>query len=141
MKQSLQFITLGVKDLEKMKKFYNEKFGWKPKKDDGGIVFYKMNGFILSLFPEEELAKDAGVSPENSGFAGFSLAVNFNSEKEVDEAFAEMSAGNVKIVKKPQKVFWGGYSGYVEDPEHHLWELAYNPFLEMDSDGVVISHK
>lgn len=61
MQQRLSFITLGVNDLDSVKNFYIEKFGWKPLKDSDGIVFFKLNGFILALFPNEELAKDANL--------------------------------------------------------------------------------
>ena len=141
MKQVLHFITLGVKDLESVKKFYVEKFGWTPLKDGNGIVFFKLNGFILSLFPENELAEDAGVPSGRSGFKGFTLSVNFASEQEVDQAFAQLKNKGVSIIKKPQKVFWGGYSGYVEDIEHNLWELVFNPYLVLDKNGSVKTHK
>ena len=141
MKQLIHFITLGVGDLDAMKKFYVEKFGWTPLKDDTAIVFFKLNGIILSLFPDNELAKDAGVKPEKHGYKGFTLAINFRSEKEVDQVFSELKKKGVKVVKEPQKVFWGGYSGYVEDIEHNLWELAFNPFLELDSNDHVVSHR
>lgn len=140
MKPVLNFITIGVKDLDKAKRFYIEKFGWTPIKDDQGIVFFKLNGFIFSLFPTEELAKDAGVDVEGNGFRGFTLAINFNSEAEVDKAFAELREKGVLVVKEPQKVFWGGYSGYIQDDEGNLWELAHNPFLELDEDGNVVAH-
>ena len=141
MKQLLHFITLGVEDLPAMKQFYIDKFGWKPLKDSDGIVFFKLNGFILSLFPKDELARDAGISSEGKGFKGFTLSINFSSEKEVDLAFLELQHRGVKIIKEPAKVFWGGYSGYIEDIENNLWELAYNPFLEMDKNGNVVTHK
>jgi uncharacterized protein len=141
MKQLIHFVTLGVEDLGAMKKFYTEKFGWTPLKDEKEIVFIKMNGFILSLFPNDELAKDAGVNPDKNNFKGFTFAVNFHSEDEVDKAFAGLRQKGVHVVKEPQKVFWGGYSGYVEDIEHNLWELAFNPFLVMDENGNVSTHK
>ena len=140
MKQLIHFITLGVNDLDAMKKFYIEKFGWTPLKDDQAIVFFKLNGFILSLFADEELAKDAGVQHEKHKYKGFTLAINFRSEQEVDKAFSDMKGKNVHVVKEPEKVFWGGYSGYVEDIEHNLWELAFNPFLEMDEKDNVVTH-
>ena len=141
MKQLIHFITLGVQDLEAMKKFYIEKFGWKPLKDEKAIVFFRLNGFILSLFPNEELAKDAGVKTEKHKYKGFTFAINYPTEKEVDLAFSDLKKRGVNIVKEPQKVFWGGYSGYVEDIEHNLWEFTYNPFLEVDDNDNVVSHK
>ncbi len=131
----ITFITLGVSHLEDMKTWYNEKFGWKPFKDEDGIVFYRLNGFVLGLFPKEELAKDIGVPEPGEGFKRFTLAINMNSEKEVDTVFAFFKDNGVTIVKAPEKVFWGGYRGYISDPENNYWEIAYNPFLELDAEG------
>ena len=141
MEQRLTFITIGAKNLDSLKNFYIQKFKWTPMKDDQGIVFFKMNGFILSLYPSDELAKDANTSSEKAAFRNVTLAINFRSEKEVDEVFAELKSRGVKIVKPAQKAFWGGYSGYVTDSEGNLWEIAYNPFLEMDNKGNVLSHQ
>ncbi|HEX5169528.1 MAG TPA: VOC family protein [Cyclobacteriaceae bacterium] len=140
MKQLLTFLTIGVNDLDKMKNWYIQKFGWKPMKDESGIVFFKLNGFILALFPADELAKDIGVTPEGRGFKKFTLAINYHSEAEVDEAVASLKKKGVSVVKEPQKVFWGGYHAYIADPEDNYWELAFNPFLRMDKEGNVVSH-
>ena len=140
MEQRLTFITLGAKDTSALKQFYIEKFGWTPIKTDG-IVFFKMNGFILSIFPVDELAEDAGVSKEGSGFKKFTLAINYRSEAEVDREFAVMKSKGVRVVKTPKKASWGGYSGYVADIEDNLWEIAYNPFLELDNNGSVTTHQ
>jgi len=131
MKQSLNFVTIGVTDLEKAKNFYIDKFGWKPFKDDQGIVFFQLTGFIFALFPEDELADDIGIKNDGSGFKRMTFAINCKSEKEVDNMFKEFETKGVKIVKPPGKVFWGGYSGYIADAEDNYWEIAYNPFLEL----------
>jgi predicted enzyme related to lactoylglutathione lyase len=140
MKQRLTFLTLGVNDLEKMKTFYSEIFGWKTIKDSDGIVFYRLNGIILALYPAGELAEDIGVSSKGSGFKKFSLAINFSSQKEVDSTFIILEKKGVQVIKTPEKVFWGGYRGYVSDPEGNYWELAFNPYLEMDDSGNVKGH-
>jgi len=140
MEQRLTFITLGAKDTSALKQFYIEKFGWTAIKT-GGIIFFKMNGFILALYPADELANDAGVMLDGTGFKKFTLAINYRSEKEVDEVFKMLKSRNVRIVKAPQKASWGGYSGYAADPENNLWEIAYNPFLELDSNGNVAAHQ
>jgi uncharacterized protein len=130
MKPQITIITLGVSDLKKSKDFYERIFGWKPaahSNDD--ISFYELNGLHLALFPAHALAEDAGVPAEGSGFRKFTIAHNVGSEKEVDELIAELESKGVKIVKRPQKVFWGGYSSYVSDPDGNLWEIAYNPFM------------
>ncbi len=129
MQQQLSFITLGVRDLDTMKNWYNHVFGWEPMKHEGNIVFYKMEGLIFALFPFEELAKDIGISSDGSGFKKFTLAINLSSEAAIDSQFDEFRKKGVTIVKSPEKVFWGGYSGYIADPENNYWEFAYNPFL------------
>ena len=89
----------------------------------------------MALFPRDELAKDALVNPEGSGFAGFSLAYNAQSETEVDAVIGDLKSKGVKILKEPQKVFWGGYSSYFADPDGNCWEVAYNPFFPFDESG------
>jgi predicted enzyme related to lactoylglutathione lyase len=140
MDQRLTFITIGAKNLDSLKNFYIQKFGWTPIKTDG-IVFFKMNGIILALFPQDELAGDAGVARSGSGFKKFTLAVNYRSEQEVDGVFATLRQRGVHIVKAPHKTAWGGYSGYAADPEDNLWEIAYNPFLKLDDKGNVSDHQ
>ena len=140
MQPRLTFITLGVSDLERSKAFYNAVLGWEPFQDNGGIVMYKLNGMVLSLFPQHELADDAQVANDGKG-ARFTLAQCLRSTEEVDSFFAHLKKHDVTITKVPEKVFWGGYSGYFADPDGHLWEIAHNPFLEMDADGNVIGMK
>ncbi|RAU83476.1 VOC family protein [Pontibacter arcticus] len=129
-------ITLGVKNLQRSKDFYQNKLGWQPlESSNESIVFFQMNGLQLALFPQESLADDAGVPAEGNGFRGFSLAHNVRSEKEVDELVAALEEKGVRVLKQPQKVFWGGYSSYIADPDDNLWEIAYNPFLPLDNAG------
>lgn len=141
MKQRISFITIGVNNLQAVKQFYINVFGWKTLKDSDGVVFFKMNGLILALYPSEELAKDAGIKNEGKGFKRFAPSINFNSEKEVDKVYKSLIAKGAKALKPPQKVFWGGYNCYIADIENNIWEFAYNPFLKMDKKGNVISHK
>ena len=141
MHQRLTYITLGVKDMKLMADFYKEKFGWQPFREMDDIIFFKMNGFILAFYPADELAKDAQIANSGSGWKQMSFSINFNSTDEVDIEIERLKKEGVKILKEPQSVFWGGYSAYVEDPESNLWEFAYNPFLEMDSEGNVLMHK
>jgi uncharacterized protein len=135
MNQRLHMITLGVRDLEASTKFYAEKLGWTIAKPQDGIAFFQAGSVVLALYPREALAEDAVTSPEGSGFAGITLAYNARSEVEVDEIISELKSKGVKIVKEPQKVFWGGYSSYFADPDGYLWEVAYNPFSTFDEDG------
>lgn len=140
MQPRLSFITLGVADLEKSKAFYNDVLGWSPFQDNGGIVMYKLNGMVLSLFPQHELMEDAKAGEEAKG-SRFTLAQCMRSPEEVDALFAHVKKHGVTITKMPEKVFWGGYSGYFADPDGHLWEIAHNPFLEMDANGNVLGMK
>jgi len=140
MEQRISFFTIGVRNLEKMKNFYNKVFDWSPIKDSDGIVFYKLNGFIFSLFPVEELAEDISIPNDGHGFKQVSLAINMDSEASVDALYSELVAKGAIAVKQPEKVFWGGYRGYLSDIENNYWELAYNPFLKMDAKGNVQGH-
>jgi catechol 2,3-dioxygenase-like lactoylglutathione lyase family enzyme len=138
MQQRITLITLGVSDLKQSREFYENKFGWKPlPSSNDNIIFFQLNGIQLALFPAAALAEDAGISPAGSGFKKFSLAHNLRSEKEVDALIANLKANGVTILKEPQKVFWGGYSSYVADPDGNLWEFAFNPFMELDEEGNV----
>ena len=136
MDQHLHIVTLGVRNLAASKQFYSETLGWKlSSAGNEGIAFFQAGGIVLALFPREELAKDALVEPEGNGFAGFTLAFNARSESEVDEIIADLKSKGVKILKEPQKVFWGGYSAYFADPDGNCWEVAYNPFFPFDENG------
>ena len=139
MDQRLSLITLGVDNLPEMKGFYMNVFGWQPTgHSNENITFFRLNGFLLSLYPRKKLAEDAGTDPGGSGFKSFTLAYNLESKNAVDELFSHFQSKNVRIIKPPQKVFWGGYSGYISDPENNLWEIAYNPNMKFDGQGNVI---
>jgi uncharacterized glyoxalase superfamily protein PhnB len=86
---------------------------------------------LLAIWPREELARDAQISPDGSGFGGFSLAHNVPSPKAVDAVFAEALAAGAKPLKRPGAVFWGGYTAYFADPDGHLWEIAFNPDTDL----------
>ena len=140
MEQRLTIIGLGVSDLDLSSSFYQEKFGWqKMSSSTENITFFKLNGILLSLYPRDKLAEDAAVNSDGAGFKGFSMAYNTRSKEEVNRLFVELEEKGVKIVKKPEEVFWGGYSGYVADPDHNLWEIAYNPFMNLDDSGNAIT--
>jgi uncharacterized protein len=136
MNQHLHLITLGVRDFEKSRKFYTEILGWKPASaSNNDVAFFQAGGVALSIYPREKLAEDALTPPKGSGFAGITLAYNTRSESEVDEIISDLKSKGVKIVKEPQKVFWGGYSAYFADPDDYHWEVAYNPFFPFDENG------
>jgi catechol 2,3-dioxygenase-like lactoylglutathione lyase family enzyme len=133
MEQRMTFMTLGVSDLNQSIDFYEHVFGWRRSDlSNENIIFYELNGIFLSLYDREELAKDATVDPSGDGFRGFTMAYNTRSEKEVDELVEKLRSQGVSVIKEPQKVFWGGYSSYIADPDGNLWEIAYNPFLKLD---------
>ena len=90
---------------------------------------------MLSIYPREKLAEDALVPPEGRGFSGISLAYNAQSELEVDEIIRDLKSKGVKILKEPQKAFWGGYTSYFADPDDYCWEVAYNPYFPFDEHG------
>jgi hypothetical protein len=136
MNQYLHIITLGVRDFKKSVEFYSKTLGWKASSNSNDdITFFQAGGVVLALYPREKLAEDAVIAPEGSGFSGFTLAYNARSEAEVDEIITDLKAKGVKIVKEPQKVFWGGYSSYFADPDDHRWEVAFNPFFVFDDNG------
>ena len=131
MKPKISLITLGVKDLETSTRFYRDGLGFPLEGDNEGVSFFKLEGTWLSLFPRAELAKDSLSDEAGSGFRGFTLAHNVNSEQEVDETLALAEKAGAKIIKPGQKVFWGGYSGYFADLDGFLWEVAFNPFMDL----------
>ena len=128
MEPRVSFITLGVSDLARAAKFYDEVLRLPRKPTPPEVVFYEMGRTWLALWPREELAKDAGVPNDApSAFPGFSLAHNVRSAEEVDALLAEVAAGGGRIVKPGQRAEWGGYTGYFADPDGFLWEVAWNP--------------
>lgn len=129
MKPRISMITLGVKDLEKSVKFYEEGLGFPRMESPPTVAFFTLNGSWLGLYGRESLAEDAMVSPEGSGFSGFTLAHNLNSEAEVDQVIQQALNAGARLTKAAQKTFWGGYSGYFKDPDGYLWEIAHNPFF------------
>jgi uncharacterized protein len=135
--QRITLITLGVADLARARAFY-EALGWRPTQVQEGVVFYQMHGAVLGLFGKADLAADQGRPDAALGTGAMTLAQNFATEAEVNIAFeAALAAGAVKL-KAPEKVFWGGYSGYYADPDGHVWELAMNPFWPLQPDGSLI---
>jgi len=127
MKPRISMITLGVSDLEKAVKFYRDGLGFPQMTSPPEVAFFTLNGTWLGLYGREALAEDATVSPAGSGFSGFTLSHNVATESEVDKLMARAVSVGAVLVKAPQKVFWGGYSGYFKDPDGYLWEVAHNP--------------
>jgi uncharacterized protein len=129
MKPRISMITLGVRDLASSIKFYEQGLGFPRMESPPEVAFFTLNGTWLGLYGREALAEDATVSAEGEGFESFTLAHNVGSEKEVDEVVSQAVNAGATLVKNPQKVFWGGYSGYFKDLDGHLWEVAHNPLF------------
>jgi predicted lactoylglutathione lyase len=135
MEQRLSLVTLGVADLARSRAFY-EALGWKRSAIRAErVAFFQMGGIVLALFGREDLAKDAGIPVEGSGFSGVAFAHNTRSRDEVDAVLAEAVGAGARLVKPAQEAFWGGYSGYFADPDRHLWEVAWNPGFPLDENG------
>jgi predicted lactoylglutathione lyase len=132
----INLLTLGVSDIAASRAFYQRLgFTASPSGSDD-VAFFDANGVVLGLYGHDALADDAQVPrrapPE---FRGVSIAWNAASESDVDAIIAHAVACGARLVKAPQKVFWGGYSGYFADPDGHLWEVAFNPFFPLTAEG------
>lgn len=137
MKQTISFITLGVRDLARSRAFYAA-LGWRESSSSQeGVAFFNAGTVNFALFGREALAEDASVSATGSGFPGFSLAHNVPSEAAVEALLADAVAAGGILVRPADKVFWGGFRGYFADPDGFLWEVCYNPFFPLDEAGHV----
>lgn len=143
----INLICLGVRDMEKALGFYKA-IGFKTYEKDAcpPVVFFDNQGTKLELFPLAQLAKD--INNENppalsaGGFGGITLACNMKSKDEVDEFMALVAQCGGEIVKNPEIVFWGGYSGYFKDLDGYYWEVAYSANWKFDeNDMLVIEEK
>lgn len=141
MDQRLSVLTLGTNDLSSMKSFYSEKLGWQTVAENKDIVFYKLNGFLFSLFDRNSLAAGAGVSAKGEGFRSLVLSYNVNSKEEVDELLEQLTAKGVRSLTGTQDTPFGGYFFYFADIEDNVLEVAYNPYVLLDAEGNVITHE
>ena len=129
MQPRISMITLGVADLERSIKFYRDGLGLPLREPQSGdVAFFNLRGTWLGLYPWDKLAEDVTVSQDGTGFRGVTLAHNVASKDEVNAVVSEAVEAGARLVKEPQDVFWGGYSGYFADLDGHLWEVAWNPF-------------
>lgn len=139
MKQRINIITLGVSNLDKTLKFYEDGLKWiKSNTSQENIAFFQMGGVVLAFYLRDSLAEDANIPANGNGFSGITIAYNVKSELEVDEVLKEVEILGAKIVKPAQKVFWGGYSGYFKDLDGHIFEVAFNPFFKFDKNDNLI---
>ena len=139
MKPRISVITLGVDDLNRSLKFYKDGLGFKTEGiigeefEYGAVVFFDLqNGIKLALWPRKSLAHDAGISESPSSPIELSIGHNVKSEKEVDEVISQAKKAGAKIIKPAQKTFYGGYAGYFQDPDGHLWEVVFNPVWKIE---------
>jgi len=136
LKQRVNLITLGTRDLEPARRFY-EALGWRTGAAPGDdVVFFQAGDMVLALWDRVRLAEDSGVA-EGGGWGGVTLALNLGSPPEVDAAIEEARAAGAEIAREPAETFWGGYSGVFVDPDGHPWEVAHNPHWTIDDDGGV----
>lgn len=140
MKPRVTLITLGVDDLERAVRFYAEGLGLITEGivgrefEFGAVAFFELQaGLKLALWPRTSLAHDAGLPVGGPNATEFSLAHNVSSRDEVDAVMAQAAAAGGRIVKPAQDTFWGGYAGYFQDPDQHLWEVAWNPQWVLDA--------
>ena len=139
MDERVSLVTLGVKDLDRARAFY-EDLGWEDRGDPGDdVVFFQAGGMILALWDRARLAEDSTVQ-DNGGWGGVTLAYNARSRKEVDAVIEEARAAGAAIGREPAETFWGGYSGIFIDPDGHPWEVAHNPGWTLAPDGSVSLH-
>lgn len=134
MKPRITVITLGVDNLERSLQFYRDGLGLKTKGivgqefEHGSVVFFELqNGISLAIWPRESLSQDTGLKVSHPGSTEFSLGHNVSSKSEVDTVMKQAEMAGAVIVKPAQDTFWGGYAGYFQDPDLHLWEVVWNP--------------
>lgn len=134
MKPRITLVTLGVTELDRAVRFYRDGLGWPTEGvvgeqyENGAVAFFDLQpGLRLALWPRESLAADSGLPVGEPNPTDICLAYNVTSRAEVDEVMSLATAAGALIVKPAQEMFWGGYAGYFQDPDRHLWEIAWNP--------------
>lgn len=138
MKPRISVLTLGVTDLEESVAFYRDGLGFTTEGiigkefEYGAVAFFDLeNGLKLALWPRTSLVKDSGLPLQKASATEFTLGHNVGSREEVDEVMEQAEKAGATIVKPAEETFWGGYSGYFQDPDEHLWEVVWNPAFEV----------
>jgi uncharacterized protein len=136
MKSRVTVITLGVDDLERSLRFYRDGLGLPSQGivgtefEHGAVAFFDLEGGVrLALWPRASLARDTGLPVGAANPTECSLGHNVSSSAEVDAVMDLARAAGATIVKPAHDTFWGGYAGYFQDPDGHLWEVVWNPHL------------
>jgi predicted lactoylglutathione lyase len=134
----ISLITLGVADVAKATSFY-ERLGFVRSKraSQESVSFFQAGPVVLALWGRDAQRDDAQAAEFWTGNGGIAVAQNLTSEAEVDAMMARAEAAGARILKPAAKTFWGGYDGYFADLDGHVWEVAFNPFWELDEDGRV----
>ena len=137
MKPRITILTLGVDDLERSVAFYRDGLGFSTKGiigtefQNGAVAFFNLeSGLKLALWPRKSLAADTGLQVQPASSLELSIGHNVGSREDVDSAMQQAERAGAKVVKKAQPTFYGGYAGYFQDPDGHLWEVAHNPGFE-----------
>jgi uncharacterized protein len=138
MKPGITVITLGVDNLEKSLAFYRDGLGLPTQGiigkefEHGAVVFFDLQfGLKLAIWPRSDIAHDANISKSPRSPTELTLGHNVNSKEEVDAVMKQAKRAGAKIIKAAQNTFWGGYAGYFQDPDDHLWEVVWNPQFEV----------
>ena len=139
MKPRITVITIGVDDLERSLRFYRDGLGLPTQGiigteyEYGAVAFFELqSGVRLAIWPRESIAHDSGLPQSPSSPTEFTLGHNVSTREEVDAVLAQASKAGAKIVKPARDTFYGGYAGYLQDPDGHLWEVVWNPDLKID---------
>jgi hypothetical protein len=139
MKPRIKVITLGVDDLQRSLAFYRDGLGLPTKGimgtefEDGAVVFIDMNDdLILALYPRAALAKDAKIAVSAPSPTDLSIGHIVGSKQAVDGVMQQAERAGARITDRARERFWGGYSGYFQDPDGHLWEVAWNPAWQVE---------
>lgn len=135
----LNVVTFGVRDLAAMRRFY-EALGWRSHPVGDRFVGFEVGGAMLALYPLDALAEEANMPPEPSTgrFAGFTCAINVESEDMVDAGVEAAREAGGRVLAEPVAREWGGRSGYFADPEGNVWEIAWAPDSTFDDRGGLI---
>lgn len=140
--ERVSLITIGAANLPELRKFY-QRLGWQEKESSSDTYcVFKTAGVLLSLFPIEELVKDAGLPSSTivaEGFKGIALAINVDTPEQVDQAVEDVRSAGGRIAREASEAFWGGRTAYFFDPEGNAWEIAWNPSSVFDERGAMIS--
>ena len=134
MKARVTVITLGVDDLERALRFYRDGLGFRPdgivgkECEHGAVAFFDLQaGLKLAIWPRTSISHDSGIPLSSPSPTEFTVGHNVSSRAEVDAVMQQAQNAGAVIVKPADDTFWGGYAGYFQDPDQHLWEIVWNP--------------